>query len=497
MTPGAPGRGSLAVHGHFYQPSREDPFSGRTPPDASAAPSLDWTSRVADESYAPNARAGNFGRIGWDLGPTLATWLRRERPALHDAIVAQDDGRNGMAQAYHHTILPLASVRDRRTEIRWGLRDFELRVGRRPRGLWLPEAAVDGATLRICAEEGVRWTILAPTQAGGVVDPGRPYRAGPPDAALTIGFYDADLSAAVSFDPHATTDADRFVDRFVVPRLEVGETILIATDGELYGHHRSFRELFLQRLLTAAAASRAVHVTSPGAWLDGGPEVSVLPSITIRDRTSWSCHHGVGRWSGECPCAPDGRWKGPLRAALDRLAAAVDVHTELGLAPLGIDAWEARDRYVDVASGYAEPETWAMDELRRASRHPGRVRGDADACETLLRMMCAQRSRLSMFASDGWYWEDPRRPETAQILRFAGHAARLMDAALGTRLEAGLLEDLAAVQAPGAGPDGAQLYRAALMAVGQEVSAPGEPVTSGPAGSVRWGRPRRRTSVPR
>jgi hypothetical protein len=456
-------RGALAVHGHFYQPPREDPFSGRTIPDPTAAPARDWTSRVADEAYAPNAAQGNFRRMGWDLGPTLARWLRRERPELHDAIVGQDDGSNGIAQAYHHAILPYASARDRRTEIRWGIRDFELRVGRRPTGIWLPETAVDRLTLRICAEEGLRWTILAPWQAVGPIEPGHAYgaRVGQ-DRHIGIVFYDAELSAAVSFDPSATMDADRFLELLVRPRLDRGETVLIATDGELYGHHQPFRELFLQRLLAAGAAARGIETVGPGRWLDGPADPATLPPVTVRERTAWSCHHGIARWGADCPCAAESGWKAPLRAALDRLAAAIDVHTALAAATLGVRPWPARDRYVDVASDFADPDGWAASELEAAGRP-----ATAEARALLLALMRAQTSRLAMFASCGWFWDDPARPEPAQVLRSAGHAARLIDSTLGAQLEETLEEDLAAVPTPRGTGDGRDLYRAALAAVGQ------------------------------
>lgn len=377
--------------------------------------------------------------------------------------MGQDDGHNGMAQSYHHAILPYASARDRRTEIRWGMRDFELRVGRRPTGLWLPETAADLLTLRTLVEEGIRWTILAPWQAAAPVSSGTAYRVDVGlERPLVVGFYDAELSAAVSFDPTATMDADRFLDLLVLPRLGAGDTVMIATDGELYGHHQAFRELFLQRLLTASAAERGVRTVSPGGWLGNGLDPADLPRIEIRERTSWSCHHGVLRWGAECPCAAHSSWKQPLRAAFDRLAAAIDVRTELAAAGLGIDPWAARDRYVDVASDYADTETWAARELEVTGRRPSLA-----ARELLLTLMRVQASRLAMFASCGWFWDDPNRPEVHQVLRFAAHAARRMDAAFGSRLERQLLEDLDAIQSPAHAATGPSLYRAALRAIDQ------------------------------
>jgi hypothetical protein len=508
-------RARLAIHGHFYQPDRRDPFSGEIPPDPSAAPARDWTARIAAECYRPNAERGNFGRIGWDLGPALAGWLLEHEPEVHAAIVRQDDGANGMAVAYNHSILPLAPARDRRTEIRWGLRDFEQRFGRRATGLWLPEAAVDRLTIEIAAEEGVEYTILAPRQAEpareqperaepgaagdggrgvGALDPRRPYRV---DAgggrAIAVVLFDELLSTGLSFDPTASVDADAFSRERVPPRAEPALTdgasplLVVATDGELYGHHQQFREMFLERLTTAAlsgglgAPDPAFGLTTVGAALRELP-LEELPAAAIRERTSWSCHHGVARWSTECPDAADGRWKQPLRSALDRLAAAIDAVTEIVLAPLGVDAWAARDAYVDVVSGFSPVDALAARTLAAAvdgaPALAARIAADAGA-EALLRdLMAAQASRLAMFASDAWFWEDASRPETQQAMRFAAHAARLVDplvtGARGGRigpLERALVEDLRALRSPLTGEDGAALYRVALAIVGQPAPA--------------------------
>ncbi|HET7676836.1 MAG TPA: DUF3536 domain-containing protein [Candidatus Limnocylindrales bacterium] len=511
-------RGRLAVHGHFYQPDRRDPFSGLIPPEANAAPHPNWTSRITAECYGPNAASGNFGRIGWDIGPALATWLRREQPGVHAAIVEQEHGHNGLAQAYHHAILPLASARDRRTEIRWGLRDFELRFGHRPAGLWLPETAVDLLTLRIAAEEGVGYTILAPWQAGtSGIDTRRPYRVVLGVRSIIVAFYDGPLSAAVSFEPEATVDAGAFARERVAPALEPAladgspPLLVVATDGELYGHHQTFRDLFLEHLTTdvaagvagpapapsergratraaarreearqarrprpapkPAAAERAAppwELTTLGDVL-ADPHRQHLPVMTIQERTSWSCHHGVARWSAECPDAHDGRWKQPLRAAFDRLAASVDRVCEAEARALGVDLWAARDGYADVASEFAPPEAFVERTLAAATQgapaRAARLAADAGAAERLGALLSAQASRLSMFASDGWFWDEPSRVETAQVMRFAAHAARIVDDLAGTDLEAELVADLAALRSPRDRRDGAALYRAALAAV--------------------------------
>ena len=472
----------MAIHGHFYQPDRRDPFSGDVPPDPAAGPSGNWNERITADCYRPNAEVGNFGRIGWDLGPALARWLREAHPDVYASIVAQEDGNNGMALPWHHPILPLASARDRRTEIRWGLRDFELRHGHPAAGLWLPETAVDMLTLRIAAEEGVRYTILAPWQAG--VDHGldlrRPYRvelgAG---HSLVVVFYDGALSGEISFDPGATVDAPRFVREAIAPRLATPLAdgspglVLIASDGELYGHHQEFREYFLRHVTQDGAGhsrERGVEVAPLGTLL-ARPPASAVPIMTIRERTSWSCHHGVARWCAECADAADGRWKQPLRAGLDRLAAQIDAVCAIEAAELGVDLWAARDAYVEVAGGFVEPgeivERALAESPAGVPRAAARLARGADAAARLGRLLAAQSSRLAMFASDAWFWDDPTRPETAQALRFAAHAVRLVDRRPGCPLERDLVADLAALRAPAGGPDGAALYRAALRQVDQ------------------------------
>jgi Domain of unknown function (DUF3536)/Glycosyl hydrolase family 57 len=468
-------RGRLAVHAHFYQPSRVDPWTGRVPEEPSAAPFHDWNARVDAECYRPNAARSNLTRISWDLGPTLASWLATEDPATLASFARAAAGGNAIGQAFHHTILPLASAADRRTEIRWGLREFELRFGRRPTGLWLPETAVDLATLRIAAEEGVAFTILAPWQAAETVDPHHPYRVDlGGGSSIVVVFYDAGLSAAVSFEPEATSDADRFARDRVAVRLSGAASspavagppplALIATDGELYGHHQQFRDLFLQRLVAPDPATTERRGFDVVSLADALAEASAgpLPFVRIVARTSWSCHHGVARWSAECPDAFDGRWKGPLRAALERLAAGIDAASDGWLRARGaeLDLWSLRDAYVDVVVGSMSAEAFGSRQLAPLA---------LDDRARALALLEAQRWRLAMFASDGWYWDDPIRPETRQVLRSAARAVRLVDAELGTALEARFVADLWLFTSPSRGVDGAAIYRMALEEVGQPV----------------------------
>ncbi|HXU86010.1 MAG TPA: DUF3536 domain-containing protein [Verrucomicrobiae bacterium] len=460
-------RGRLAVHAHFYQPSRLDPWTGRLPAEPSAAPFHDWNQRVHAECYRPNAERGTLPYLSWNLGPTLADWMATEDEAAHARFVA--DSASAIAQPYHHSILPLASAADRRTEIAWGIRDYELRFGRRPAGLWLPETAVDRATLREAARQGITWTILAPWQAAeSGIDTRHPYRIDlGDDAGIVAIFYDSGLSASASFEPEATADADRFARERVAPRLGGGPLPLdaplavIATDGELYGHHQQFRDLFLQRLLVPDpdASDRGFDVVTLDVAVAEAASHG-LPAMRIAERTSWSCHHGVARWSGECPDASDGRWKAPLRAALERLAGAIDVVTAAAVAELpgDVDADAARDAYVDVVHGAIPARDFAADRWPSA---------DDASRDRVLALLEAQRWRLAMFASDGWFWDDPIRPETRQVLRAAARAVRLVDATAGTRIERRLVQDLATFSSPSRGIDGAGIYRMALADVDQ------------------------------
>jgi hypothetical protein len=464
-------RGRLAVHGHFYQPSRVDPWTGAVPAEKSAAPFHDWNARVDAECYRPNAERGNLAAMSWDLGPTLGGWLSREDPKTLAAFATAAAKGNAMAQAFHHTILPLASAADRRTEIRWGLREFELRFGLRARGLWLPETAVDLATLRVAADEGVAYTILAPWQAADMgIDTRRTYRVDVGGGRMiTVVFFDTGLSAAASFEPEATSDADRFARERVAPRL-VGATLpdgrppiaLIATDGELYGHHQQFRDLFVQRLLVPDPSSpdRGFDVVAL-ADVIADPSDDSLAVVRISERTSWSCHHGIARWWAECPDAVDGRWKGPLRAALERLAGAIDVATESAFAELpgAPDPWAARDAWVDVIVGATDADAFASERLPSSATAADRAR--------FVDFLEAERWRLAMFASDGWFWDDPIRTETRQVLRAAARAARLVDGLAGTRLERRLVADLALFTSPSTGQSGAEIYCTALADVGQ------------------------------
>jgi hypothetical protein len=411
-------RPTLVVHGHFYQPPRENPWTEEVAREPSAAPFHDWNARIAAECYRPNTAArivddagrvvaivDNFERISFDVGPTLLSWLERHAPETYARIVAADTaGRGGMAQAFGHLILPLAGERDVRTQVRWGLADFEHRFGRRAEGMWLPEAAVNDAVLRVLVEEGVRFTVLAPGQAAEPVDTTKVYKWRGGDLALV--FYDGDLSHDVAFalgHMHADTVLDRVRDGLVT----------IATDGETFGHHHRWGERFLAYLLSVAAPGRDVAVDNVVRYVADNPPTE---EVDVRE-SSWSCAHGVGRWREDCGCSTGGepgwnqRWRTPLRDALDLLRdCTVEVFERRGPAVLR-DPWAARDDYVRVLIGACSRDDFAA----------AHVVGDEVEAFTLLEL---QRHAMAMYTSCGWFFNDLAGLETVQVLRYA---ARVLD----------------------------------------------------------------------
>ena len=348
----------VCIHGHFYQPPRENPWLEAVEIQDSAAPYHDWNERVTAECYAPNtatrvldargaitALRNNYTRISFNFGPTLLSWMERARPDVYAQILLADQqsaqrfGRgNALAQVYGHCIMPLASRPDQRTQVRWGIADFVHRFGRRPDGMWLPETAVDRATLTVLAEHGLRFTILAPTQAAcvrygdgawievrhGGIDCTRPYRCtlgGGRD--IIVFFYDTDIARAVAFGG-LLNNGRELAARLAATAAAGGATALahIATDGESYGHHHHFGDLALAAALDSLEHEHHVQLTNYAAYLD---HVSVQDAVEIHDNSSWSCVHGIERWRAHCGCNcgahPDWQqtWRTPLRQVLDWL----------------------------------------------------------------------------------------------------------------------------------------------------------------------------------
>lgn len=437
----------LCIYGHFYQPPRQNPFTGAIDREPSAEPYHDFNEKIWDECYRANAEAGNFARLSYDLGPTLASWLQATHPATLDALIAaaRETRRgtgygNALAQSYHHTILPLATERERRLQIAWGLRDFRLRYGYTPEGMWLPESAADEATLEELAAQGVGFTILAPWQAAHDVDVTEPYRVTLPSRRpLSALFYHGGLSGDVSFNDEATADAGRFCRQDLAAQINraklaagLPQLLLVATDGELYGHHKRFRDLFLKQLCAVEAPAAGFTVTSPAGYLAAHPPHR---DMAIRQRTSWSCAHGVARWDEGCPCtAGDASWKRPLRRALRALATRLDDIFEADARDALREPWTVLEQYLDLRQGAVSPSAF----WRTHAAVPLRA-FDERRLHGLLEM---QFARHAMFVSCAWFFDDLDRIEPRIALRQARYAVELARTHSGADLAPALLADL-------------------------------------------------------
>ena len=480
----------ICLHGHFYQPPRENPWLEAIELQDSAYPYHDWNARITEECYGPNARSrildgegriveivNNYSRISFNFGPTILAWLEASRPDVYEAIRTADresqerfSGHgSALAQAYNHMILPLANPRDRRTQIRWGIRDFERRFGRRPEGMWLPETAVDLDTLEALAEQEIHYTLLEPGQAsavreigvkhwhdvrGGRIDPTRAYlQRLPSGRKIVLFFYDGPISRAVAFEQLLSRGerlANRLLGAFSDTR-QVPQLVHVATDGETYGHHHVHGDMALAYALRHigqnGSAGReegaAVRLTNYGEFLERNPPTH---EVRIVENTSWSCVHGIERWRGDCGCSTGGspewsqEWRGPLRAALDWLRDAVEPRYEQFARELFRDPWAARDDYVDVL---LDRSRGSVD--RWLAKQAGR---ELDERQTVvaLRLLELQRHAMLMYTSCGWFFSELSGIETVQVLQYAGRVVQLGQDLFGDRLEDGFLERLEAAK---------------------------------------------------
>jgi alpha-amylase/alpha-mannosidase (GH57 family) len=410
--------------------------------EPSAAPFHDWNERITAECYRPNGWArvldehgrvagvvDNYEHLSFNVGPTLLSWLEQHHPDVLARMVAGDAaGGGGIAQAYNHLILPLANDRDLRTQVRWGLADFAHRFGRPATAMWLPETAVDERVLAVLVEEGVQATILAPRQAAAVrpdggawrdvdehsVPTGVPHRWCHPDGrSLTVVFYDGGLSHDLAFALTGLSSQD-LVARVVAAAAD-GTPVVVATDGETFGHHHRFADRALAYAFAHEAPANGIEVLGLGELLEAVPATAEARV----HQSSWSCVHGVGRWREDCGCSTGGEpwwnqaWRAPLRDALDLLRDhGIEVFERRG-AEVFADPWAARDAYVSVLLGAEEPAAF----VERCA-FPG-----ADAV-TALSLLEAQRQALLMYTSCGWFFNDLAGIETIQVLRYA---ARLLD----------------------------------------------------------------------
>lgn len=457
----SPGTRFLCIHGHFYQPPRRDPVSGLIPPEVGAEPYHDFNEKITAECYRPNALLGNFARISFDLGPTLADWLERNDPDTYRWVLEQERMHydrhgcgNALAQVYSHAIMPLASAREKRIQVAWGLADFRHRFGHTAPGLWLAETAADCATLAVLADYGVGFTVLSPYQAAEPVDPSEPYWVRLPDGrGMTVFFYQGDLSGGVSFDAGLTTNADSFTAGALArhvsrAKLTLGERqlLLIATDGELYGHHQPHRQLFLSRLLRVAAPAQGFEVISLARYLRDNPP---RREVRLVEPSAWSCAHGVERWRSGCGCTDgDGRWKWYLRQALANLAARLDARYAAEASALVGDPWAAEEAFIQVKLGAVSPGAFWRQHARRP-RDGGK--------ERLLALLEAQYDRHLMLASCAWFFDDLDRIEPRNAIAYGLGAIRRMPVEFQAGLEAGFQDDLGAARSWRTGRSGAEL----------------------------------------
>ncbi len=476
----------ICIHAHFYQPPRENAWLEDVERQDSAYPYHDWNERITAECYARNAASrilnnegwieaivNNYARISFNLGPTLMAWLAVHAPDVHEAILEADrqslkiyDGHgSALAQAYNHMIMPLANDRDKRTQVRWGIADFVHRFKRRPEGMWLPETAVDIASLEALAAEGIAFTILAPHQAGRVrplpvgkdgkgggddggdqdwrdvsnsdIDITMPYAQKLPSGrSINLFFYDGPISRAVAFEGilnSGETFAGRLMDGFV--DRDGPQLVHIATDGESYGHHHSHGDMALAYALHTIAENDAVELINYSAFLERYPPTH---EVQIIENTSWSCVHGIERWRGDCGCNSGGypqwnqQWRAPLRQSLDWLRDALAPDFEKQAATDLKDPWAARDDYIEVVLDRSD-ESLGRFLSRHATRQP-----DLIDIRRVSRLLEIQRQALLMYTSCGWFFDELSGLETVQVIQYAGRAIQLG----GEVLEPGFLDIL-------------------------------------------------------
>ncbi len=467
----------ICVHGHFYQPPRENPWIEEVEVQDSAAPFHDWNERITAECYGPNGAAriksaqgrisdivNNYRHLSFNFGPTLLAWLERQEPEVYrhileaDAASGKERGHgNAIAQGYNHSILPLCSPRDLRTQVRWGIADFRHRFRREPEGMWLPETAADLATLQALADEGLKFTVLSPYQAvrvrppGGAwadarnaqFDPTRPYLVQlPKGGTLSVFFYDGPIARAIAFGEGLQSGDD------LVQRLETGfnavrahdEVLVVAVDGETFGHHKKGGDEVLAAALRKLAADPRTELVNLGQALELCP-----PSweAEIVEGASWSCTHGIERWRSDCGCQGNGQpgwrqhWRAPLRAALDGLRDSLGTLYEREAGKLLKDPWQAREELIELVLDPERKQAGAF-----VARHALRLLSREERVRAL-QLLEMQRQAMLMFTSCGWFFSELSGLETVQILKYAARALQLLRDATFVDLEPAFRKALA------------------------------------------------------
>ncbi len=468
----------ICIHGHFYQPPRENPWLEEIEWQDSSYPYHDWNERIMAECYAPNTASrildsdnriinivNNYAKISFNFGPTLLSWMEKNTPNVYQSLLKadQDSQKNfsghgsAIAQAYNHMILPLANSRDKRTQIIWGIKDFEYRFKRKPEGLWLAETAVDIETLDIMAECGIIFTILAPRQAhrirkisdkkwkdvsGENFDPKRPYVCNLPSGrSINLFFYDGPISRDIAFgDLLKSGDnlAKRMLSTFAHDDGEPG-VAHIATDGETYGHHHRYGEMALAYCLHFIESQKLAKLTIYGEFLEKFPPAQ---EVEIYENSSWSCAHGVERWRSDCGCNVGSnpnwnqKWREPLRKALDWLRDQVNSLFEKKMYAFTDDPWGARDQYIRVVLNRS------IDNVEKFFKDSFKKELEKDEKRLILQAYECQRNAMLMYTSCGWFFDEVSGLETTQILCYALRVIQLAQDSLGVDLEKEFVERL-------------------------------------------------------
>jgi len=466
----------ICIHGHFYQPPRENPWLEVVELQDSAHPYHDWNERVTAECYATNSASrildeqnritqlvNNYSKISFNVGPTLLAWMEKQAPGIYQGILEADKQSqalfsghgSALAQAYNHMILPLANRRDKVTQIVWGIRDFEHRFGRHPEGLWLPETAVDLETLEILAEHDIRFTLLAPRQAkqvrrigeepwcdvsGERIDPTMPYvQSLPSGRKITLFFYDGPVSKAVAFEgllSRGEVLAGRLLGAFSECR-EWPQIVHIATDGESYGHHHRHGDMALAYAMHFIETQGLAKLTNYSEYLEKNPPTH---EVEIFENSSWSCVHGIERWRSDCGCNSGGHagwnqgWRAPLREALDWLRDTLAPAFEEKAKGLLKDPWQARDEYIRIVLDRSSENMERF--FNEQATHPL----SEDEKVTTLKLLEMQRHLMLMYTSCGWFFDELSGIEAVQVIQYGGRALQLGEQIFGNGVEARFLE---------------------------------------------------------
>ena len=489
--------GYICIHGHFYQPPRENPWLEAIELQASAHPYHDWNERINAECYAPNSTArilsdekrivsivNNYAKISFNFGPTLLSWLEVNDPGVYRAILDADAasarayGGHGsaMAQPYNHLIMPLANARDKYTQAFWGLRDFEHRFGHKPEGMWLPETAVDVATLEVLADLGIKFTLLAPNQArrakkisgrnwkevaNASIDPTMVYAVSlPSEKTINAFFYDGPISRGLAFEgilDNGQEFAGRLLGAFNEDARPWPELVHVATDGETYGHHRAHGDMALAYALHYIESNGLAELINYGLYQARHPPTHY---VEVFDNSSWSCVHGIERWRSNCGCNSGGRpgwnqeWRAPLRAALDWLRDTLAPLYEEKARLLLKDPWAARNDYIDVVLDRSASSREAF-----LAKHAAQPLAESDQT-TVWKLMEMQRHAMLMYTSCGWFFDELSGIETVQVIQYAGRAAQLAEELFANRAQDDFIAKLSQARSnmPEHG-DGGRIYQ--------------------------------------